>query len=70
VKAIGQKWGWVIPGKERHVLKLLRVHTRECEHEFVAKSRTVRRREPAVRIQVEFAREDLSTFQVPVQIVI
>jgi hypothetical protein len=69
MKAIGQKCGWVIPRKERRVLKLLRVHTRECEHEFVTKSPGVPRRKTVLKIQVKFAREELSDFQVLVQIV-
>jgi hypothetical protein len=62
MKAIGEKCGWVIPKKERRLLKLLRVHTCECEHEFVAQSPTIPRRKAAMRIHVEFAREEVSAF--------
>jgi hypothetical protein len=68
MKAIGAKCGWVIPSKERRVLKMLRTHTRECEHEFVTKSPSVPGRKSVLRIQVEFAREELSAFQPAVQL--
>lgn len=68
MKKIGQNCGWVIPRKERHVLKLLLMRTREREHEFVTKSPSIPRKR-AVKIQVEFAREELSEFEVSVRIV-
>ena len=68
MKSIGEKCGWVIAKKERRVLKLLRNHIRECDHEFVAKSPSVPRQKPVQRIQVEFAREELSAFQPIVRI--
>ena len=69
MKKIGQMRGWFIPHKERRVFKLLLMHTRECEHEFVTKSPSITRKR-AARIKVEFAREELSEFEVLVQIVI
>ena len=69
MKKIGQKCGWVIPHKERRVVKLLLMHNRECEHEFVTKSPSIPRKR-AARIKVEFAREELSEFAVLVKIVI
>lgn len=66
MKKIGQIRGWVIPQKERRLLNLLSMHTREREHEFVTKSPGLPRKR-AARIQVEFAREDLSEFEVLIQ---
>ena len=63
MKAIGEKCGWVVPKKERRLLKLLRAHTRECQQAFVAQSPTIPRHKPAGRIHVEFAREELSAFE-------
>src|SRR5690242_3998794 len=68
MKTIGQKCGWVISRKERHVIKLLRVHTCESELEFVTKSASVPRRKP-VKIRVEFAREELSAFEPTLRII-
>jgi len=63
MKVAGEKCGWVIPRKERRVLKLLRAHKRECDLEFVEKSPSLARRRSISRMQVEFAREDLTAFQ-------
>jgi hypothetical protein len=68
MKAIGQKCGWVIPPKERRVIKLLRVHTRQSEHGLVPKGPGIPRRKPVIKIQVQFAREELSDFEVLVSI--
>jgi hypothetical protein len=65
MKVIGQKFAWIIPWKEKRVLKLLRVRTRECELEFVTKSPGVPPRK--ARIHVQFAPEELSAFEVSVQ---
>src|SRR5689334_22187663 len=59
MKAIGDKFGWVFPRKENHVLRLLRTHARECEHEFVI---NCPRKAPR-RIRTQFAKEELSAFQ-------
>ncbi len=69
MKVIGEKCGWVIPRRERHVLKLLRYHTREREHDFVSKASSDARGKPAKMISVEFAREELSAFEPAVRIV-
>ena len=69
MKVIGQKCGWVVPQRERRVIKLLRVHTCECDHEFVINSPTVPRQKPGVKIQVEFAPEEASAFEPSVQVV-
>jgi hypothetical protein len=68
MRATGEKCGWVIPKKERRVLKLLRTHSRECEHEFVSKCPSAPHRKPDLKIRVEFAREELSAFQPIVRI--
>ena len=68
MKKIGQNCGWVIPRKERRVLRLLLMRTREYEHEFVTKSPSIPRKRVA-RIQVEFTRDELSEFEVSVRIV-
>jgi len=68
MKAIGEKCGWVIPRKERRVLKLLRTHTRACDHEFVANCAPIARRKPFLRIRVEFGAEESSAFEPPVVI--
>ena len=49
MKAISEKCGWVIPKKERRVLKLLRNHTREYEHEFVSKCPSTPRWKPDLK---------------------
>ena len=59
MKAIGDKFGWVFPRKERRVLRLLRAHDRECDHEFVTNCPGKAPR----RIRTEFAKEELSAFQ-------
>ena len=69
MKKIGQIRGWVVPHKERRVLKLLLMYTRECEHEFVINSPSVPAKR-VVRIKVEFAPEELSEFEVSVQVVV
>ena len=51
------------------MLKLLLMRIHERDHEFVTRSPSILRKR-AVRIQVEFAREELSEFEVSVQIVI
>ena len=68
MKKIGRNCGWVIPHKERRVLRLLLMHIRECEHELVTRSPSIPRKR-AAKIQVEFAREELSEFEVLVRIV-
>jgi hypothetical protein len=66
MKTIGEKCGWVIPGKERRVLKLLRTHARDRDREFVTRCQASAK---AVRIRVQFAEEELSAFQPCVRIV-
>lgn len=68
MRKIGQIRGWVVPHKERRVLKLLLMHTREREREFVINSPSVPGKR-AVRIRVEFAPEELSEFEVSVRVV-
>jgi len=68
MKAIGEKCGWVIPRKERRVLKLLRTRTRVRDHEFVTNCPVIARRKPFLRIRVEFGQEELSAFEPPVVI--
>jgi len=68
MKAIGEKCGWVIPRKERRVLKLLRTHTRECEERFVRESPIVAKSKPPLRIVVQFAEEASSAFEPNVEI--
>ena len=68
MKVIGEKCGWVVPQKERRVIKLLRVHTCECDHEFVINSPSVPRRKAGLKIHVEFAPEELSAFEPAVQV--
>jgi hypothetical protein len=68
MKAMSEKCGWVIPKKERRVLKLLRNHTREYEHEFVSKCPSTPRWKPDLKIRVEFAQEELSAFHPTVHI--
>ena len=65
MKAIGDKCGWLIPRKERRVLRLLRTHTREGEHEFVTNSSGIPRPKAPIeiRIQVLFAAEDSTAFE-------
>jgi hypothetical protein len=69
MKTFGEKCGWVIPRKERRVLKLLRTHACELDREFVAQSPSVPRRKARMKIQVEFAPEELSAFHPLVRIV-
>src|SRR5579862_7338151 len=68
MKAIGEKCGWVIPRKERRVLKLLRTHTRECEERFVRESPIVAKSKSPLRIVVQFAEEASSAFEPNVEI--
>jgi hypothetical protein len=65
MKTIGDKCGWLIPRKERRVLRLLRTHTREGEREFVTNSSRIPRPKASseIRIQVMFAAEDLTAFE-------
>ncbi|HTL56074.1 MAG TPA: hypothetical protein VL361_10375 [Candidatus Limnocylindrales bacterium] len=68
MKVIGQKCGWVVAQKERRVLKLLRGHTRDCEHDFVTNTPGTPRQMRGAKIQVEFAPEELSGFEPPIYI--
>ena len=63
MKAIGEKCCWVISRKERRILKLLRMHARERDHDLVAKYPGTPRHQLALKIPVEFAQEHLSAFQ-------
>jgi hypothetical protein len=67
MKTIGERFGWIIPGKEQRVLKLLRAYKLRRQQEFVARSASVPRRKGTVRIRVAFAREELSAFEVAVR---
>jgi len=63
MKSIGEKCCWVISRKERRILKLLRMHARERDHDLVAKYPGTPRHQLALKIPVEFAQEHLSAFQ-------
>ena len=68
MKAIGEKCGWVIPRKEKRVLRLLRTHVRECDHEFVTNCPGVPCRKAPRRMPVEFAEEQLTAFEPHVRV--
>ena len=64
MKITGRTCGWIIPGKEKRVLKLLRNHQLECDQDFVARCPRIIRRKSTRSLHVEFAREELSAFGV------
>jgi hypothetical protein len=57
------------PRKERRVLKLLRTHACESDHEFVTQCPSIPPRKAPLRIPVDFAPEESSAFQPTVRIV-